>query len=57
MKAEFDYNGNLIVTAENNLERYALKTWWNDKSHGFGVEYGESPQPEDTTATDSRADT
>lgn len=30
MKAQFDDAGRLCVTAENFLERQALKVWWVD---------------------------
>lgn len=28
MKATIDQNGRLIITAENELELYAMKAWW-----------------------------
>ena len=33
MKAEFDKNGALIISARNRTEEYALEAWWNENIH------------------------
>lgn len=30
MKAHININGELMIIAENDLEKYALKSWWRD---------------------------
>lgn len=36
MKAEFNEQGALIVSAENNTERVALKSWYSEFNQGSG---------------------
>lgn len=51
MKAEMDAKGVLTIRAENGLEAFALKTWWdlfNQKRTVLGVDFDSAEAEEDT---------